>query len=172
MVQRPGALTWCEKTPRNLLLADRLAAEFPNMRFIHIVRDGRDVAASMLNRGFWPIDPGHEVPTLAPYRRGVTLEGAACYWRDVLQLGAEIRAAVPSHQYHEIRFEDFIQAPDACLAEICRFADVPHDDAPLELDLSRHHIGRWKNELSRQQVDTFMQLAGTIMERHGYRPRS
>lgn len=168
LVDAAGASRWCEKTPRNLLYADRLEAAFPNLRFIHIVRDGRDVVSSMLEKGFWPIAAGHEFPRMARYRGPLTLERAAAYWADVLELGAVTTAGLPSGSYHEVRFEDLIADPRGRLQEICEFLGEDFVEDLLLQDLTRHHIGRWRTALSPQDAARVEELVGPMLAAKDY----
>ena len=170
-MRRAGASRWCEKTPRNLLYADRLATAFPDLRFIHIVRDGRDVVASMLAKGFWPIAAGHEFPRMAPYRGPVELEAAARYWTDVLELGDVITAGLPSGSYHEIRFEDLVADPRRQLETICAFLDEGFDERLLQQDLSRHHVGRWRESLGPAEAARVEELMTPMLAKKGYLER-
>lgn len=167
-VERAGASRWCEKTPRNLLYADRLAAVFPDLRFIHIVRDGRDVVSSMLEKGFWPIAAGHEFPRMSRYRGPVTLDLAASYWADVLELGAVTTAGLPPGSYLELRFEDLIADPRARLQEVCDFLGEDFSEDLLRQDLSRHHIGRWRLALSHQEAARVEEQIGPMLTAKGY----
>ena len=166
--ERAGASRWCEKTPRNLLYADRLAAVFPDLRFLHIVRDGRDVVASMLDKGFWPIAAGHEFPRVSRYRGALDHELAASYWKDVLELGAVTTAGLPPGTYYELRFEDLIAEPRRVLGEICAFLGEDFVDELLEQDLSRHHIGRWRSALSPEHAARVEELSAPMLEAKGY----
>jgi hypothetical protein len=50
LTRRAGKDIWLEKTPRHVLHASRILRLVPDSRFIHIVRDGRDVVASIVDR--------------------------------------------------------------------------------------------------------------------------
>ncbi len=53
LVARHGGSVWVERSGGSLRVVHRLMAQFPNARFVHIVRDGRDTALSMSrHRGF------------------------------------------------------------------------------------------------------------------------
>lgn len=79
-----------EKTPINVSQAARFAAAFPEAIFIHIVRDGRAVVASLLKRGY-------------------TLVEAALIWMVQTAAGRDVAAAYPN--VVEIRFQDLVAAP-------------------------------------------------------------
>src|SRR5258705_434249 len=53
---RHGKPQYADKTPSHLLHVPLLAGRFPRARFVHIVRDGRDVAASLVTMGFGASD--------------------------------------------------------------------------------------------------------------------
>ena len=51
-LSRSGGRRWIEQSPENALFAIDLSYMFPNSKFVHIVRDGREVVSSMVNSGF------------------------------------------------------------------------------------------------------------------------
>jgi hypothetical protein len=166
--ERVSAARWCEKTPRNVLFMERLYQLFPDMRFIHIVRDGRDVVASMMRRGFWPVAAGHEFPTLAAYQGDITPRLAAGYWAEVLALAETFTTRIPPSSYFELRLEDLVSRPDSLLQELCEFLGEDFDPKMLEHDLSRHHSGHWKQALSARDVAVIQEVAGEMLARKGY----
>lgn len=107
---------------------DRAAA--PEARFIHIIRDGRDVAASL--RELW-------------FRPGDTYEACIALW------AGRIRAAreqAPDVRYREVRYEALVRDARAVLMQVCAFIEAPYDDAMLryhERARARHdEIGDWQ----------------------------
>jgi hypothetical protein len=110
-----GAYHWGDKWPHYARSMDRLAfivRLFPDARFIHIVRDGRDVVASLLKTG-WGIDfdLAHEL------------------WITHVTNGASFGRALRDSQYFELRYEDLITDEEAMASRIVQFLDVPFDDA-------------------------------------------
>jgi sulfotransferase family protein len=108
-----GKRVWCEKTPMYVHHLRTLANAFPNAKFVHIIRDGRDCAASFHRR--WRFN---SVRTIFRWKRAV---GA----------GREQGASI-GDRYREIRYERLTAAPEACLQEICRFLDVPFEQSILK----------------------------------------
>ena len=99
---RRGKPRWGDKTPwyvRHLELLDEL---FPNAVFVHIIRDGRDVAASLAEMG---------------ERRSIA--GAANYWRVAVNDARSAGLRIGPGRYCEIRLEDLIARPDATLRRVC-----------------------------------------------------
>ena len=103
------------RRPMHVLHLPRLARMFPEARFVHLVRDGRDVALSYSQRG---LGPGHgrgrRAPLAAPGGRGP----------------AGGPAAGPG-RYREVRYEDLVAEPERVLRDLCGFLDLAWDDALL-----------------------------------------
>jgi hypothetical protein len=122
---KPGATAVLEKTPSHSLHVDVIARYAPDVRFLHIVRDGRDVVSSLLDAGDgWGRAWG--APT--------TVRDAAQIWRDYVD-GA--RHAQDLGPYRELRYEDLRgeNAPEL-LAEtfaFCGFA-IGEDEARDRLE--------------------------------------
>ena len=102
---KPGARVVLEKTPENARHVPLIKRLVPDARFIHIVRDGRDVAASLLAAsdswgGRWaPAD----------------IRSAAAMWRDHV-LGA--RSAAGDDRYIEVSYDDLLTDGPAQLVRI------------------------------------------------------
>jgi hypothetical protein len=165
---RAGRRRWCEKTPLNVLYADVLARVFPDMKFIHIVRDGRDVVASMLARGFWPIGGATAFPSLAEFGGAVEFTKAVRYWAEVLRLARETAARVPPGQYLQVRLEDVVADPRRTLGRVFEFLGEEPSEEVFGYDLSRSNASRWRTELTVGQVEYFHRHAGHELQRQGY----
>ena len=106
---RRGKSRFGDKTPLYLQHLDVLERAFPGARYVHIVRDGRDAAVSLLAMTRKP-----RFNLARP--RGVG--DFAVAWR------REVRAAQEfgrTHPYHELRYEDLVDQPEARLREVCAF---------------------------------------------------
>jgi len=112
--ERHGKPRYGEKTPLYGPHMADIQALLPEARFIHLIRDGRDVALSM--RGLW-FSPGDDIDTLAGW------------WRDtVVATRAQARACA---HYLEVRYEELIRDPRATLERICAFVDLAFDSRML-----------------------------------------
>jgi hypothetical protein len=111
---RHGKPRWGDKTPIYCLHVDLIRRVLPEARFIHIIRDGRDVALSLREQWF---SPGRDMATLAKYwaRFVVRARGAGLGRAD----------------YLEIRYEDLVREPGPVLARTCRFLELDWDPAML-----------------------------------------
>jgi hypothetical protein len=111
---REGKPRWGDKTPLHALELPAARAIFPGAQVVHLVRDGRAVAASLLRQ---PWGPSSATSAARLWRRCV--EAAQ---RDGAALGAD---------YHELRFERLVTAPEEELRTLCSFLGEEFDPAML-----------------------------------------
>ena len=106
---RFGKSRWGDKTPAYCLHMRDIERILPEAHFIHIIRDGRDVALSL--RGLW-FSPGDQVEDLARH------------WQSWIytarRLGKRVR------HYMEVRYEDLIAHPSSVLRKLCDFIGLPY----------------------------------------------
>jgi hypothetical protein len=162
-----------DKTPRNVLHLPLLAASLPEARFVHLVRDGRDVVPSVREHLLGP----------------ESLPAAIDYWRDRVVAGRRAGAALGAGRYVEVRYEDLVADPAPVLAGVCAFLDLGFTDAMLDYpghadrviagvwDARRHAgvarpptagIRDWRATMSRPDLQLFDVLAGGLLEDLGY----
>src|SRR5262249_10285452 len=137
---------------------DRLLRIWPDARFIHIVRDGRDVGRSVIERGW----AGNMYTAVEPW-----IEAELLWSRLCPVLAAERRT--------EIRYETLVGEPVATLTRLCEFIGVPYDPAMLEYPHdstfdrpSPQLIGQWKRKLSPDAVRLAEARIGPILIERGY----
>lgn len=183
----PEALV-VEKCPRNTLRIPFLRRTFPEARFIHIIRDGRDVACSLvpgLAAGRWQhLRPPDWQQIEAEYE-GVCR--CAMAWQSVVRIALADLAAVP---HLEVRYENLVRDPVGTARLIFTFLGLP--DAPEVHDFAgRVHdqttgsyhaqhqvqwfrpdhatrIGRWRENLSAAQQARVQSLIGPLLHSLGY----
>lgn len=109
-----------DKTPTYILSLPELAAAFPEGKFVHVVRDGRDVAAAITEQPWGP----NSIPS------------ALQYWRRHVQQGRHFGARLPANRYTEIRYEDLISDPELGCRKICEFLGVDFDSRMLKIEES------------------------------------
>jgi hypothetical protein len=127
---RHGKPRWGDKTPIYCLEVALIRRVLPEARFVHIIRDGRDVALSLREQWF---SPGRDMAKLAKY-----------WMRCVVRAR---RAGRGRADYLEVRYEDLVRDPAPVLAKICRFVELEWDPAMLEHHTRaesrlREHLGR------------------------------
>jgi hypothetical protein len=125
---------WGDKTPLYCLHLRSIAACLPEAHFIHIIRDGRDVALSLRQTWF---SPGPEIETLA------------AYWRQFVATGC--REGRHCRHYLEVRYEDLVLQPEGVLKRICRFLELKFDPGMLRYferspERLREHVTRYRRD--------------------------
>ena len=175
-----GAVRPVEQTPELAHLVRVIPIAFPQARIVHIVRDGRDVVCSLLEKPwlrreqvktddagvaygsyarFWvESDKREEFETASDARR------AAWVWRRYVT--AARSADVP---LLEIRYEKMAADPTATAQEIGRYLEAPPD--ALAAALGRAHgasVGRYQTDLSEEQLAGVLDEAGDLLRELGY----
>lgn len=171
--ERTGAGRWGLKLQRRIQDIGRYAALWPQAHFIHIIRDGRDLAASHLKT----------VPDWG-YR---TVAEAAHGWLEVV---TRPRQAAPDGGYLEVRYEDLVTRPRQTVEQMLDFLGLPWDEAVLHHAEQKHTLfdkpwghpaaeaagkplytgrnGRYLQDLTPGEIKEFEQIAGKELERLGY----
>lgn len=103
-----GADRWAECTPLHLLAMDKIRQDLPEAVFLHVIRDGRDVALSLEKVGW--LKP-------LPWDRGSELQVGGWVWEWQLRKGRRIGERLEDG-YHEVRFEALVREPRAVVAKI------------------------------------------------------
>lgn len=168
-VGREEADIWIEHIPHNIRYARALLRHFPKAKLVHLVRDGRGVAASLLPVGW---GAGSEL-------------AAASYWAEHLAYGFAAERAHPEF-VHRVHYEELLREPHRVLAELCRFVELEVEEQlgretrfPIPRDTLGQHglVARppdpsradsWKSALSDRQIETFEYQAGELLEHLGY----
>jgi Sulfotransferase family len=170
LARKPGATVVLEKEPRYTVYPGFLLSHFPDARFIHIIRDGRDVAASLMRaaRGWG-----------RTWAAG-TAERSALIWKTNVEIGREV--AAHTDRYLELRYEDLRGEHGADrLAEALAFCNVDADAAlarelyaRFDLDAARARGENppssivWGGEVRRRFGDSPAEPEGFFGEaRHG-----
>jgi hypothetical protein len=151
---------WCEKTPQHVQHLERLSRLFPQAKFIHIIRDGRDCAASFYRR--W-----RRTPELTIYR-----------WKHVVSVGKRQGLAL-TDRYLELRYEDLTLDPEGGLQRICAFLGLPfHPDLLMFrcrqgqqrgiVGCIEQNTGRWRTDFSVRRLQRLERIAGACLQELGY----
>jgi hypothetical protein len=170
-----GAERWGDKSPIYTMHVDVIAPAFPTAQFIHIIRDGRDVALSMQQtyRGgrFFYIDAYY---------------GARSWRQRVLRASAAGARLGPS-RYLELRYEDLTANPETVIRTICEFLGEAYQPAMMHpsREAVRHHhsrgihaatrnplttsrSGRWRTEMPLRDQRLVHAVAGDLLAAKGY----
>lgn len=153
--RRHGHESWGDKTPHYINHVDLLHGLFPRSKMIYIVRDGRDVALSLLKKPWGPAN----------------MYMCALKWRDENRLQPILDTLRTAGLLHDLRYEDLLQDPAACVSRIYSF--LGHDVAIDELErmvsiVERRNAGKWARGAAPEQTALFEQVAGETLARFGY----
>jgi len=169
---KADASVWIDHTPNNLQHAKTLLDFFPEAKFIHIVRDGRAVAASVI-----PLDWGPN-----------TIMYAAHWWVERVAFGLAAESFLGPQHVIRVRYEDILRKPEDSLRWLCNLLDIEYNPEMLEGKgftppqyTRRQHklIGKkpdpmrleaWKTTLSPRDVEIFEALTGDFLVYLGYKP--
>ena len=175
IARKQGTARWAECTPDHLLYMEEIKRQIPEALFIHIIRDGRDVALSYAQQGWsYPL----------PWDRGERLGVAGLYWEWVVRKGREQGRRLGA-DYQEVRFEDMVSNPRPTLSRLGEFIDQDLDYDRIQREAigsvrqpntsfaaasneSFDPVARWKTKMSAEQAAAFEALVGDFLEELGY----
>lgn len=169
-MRRRGKRRWADKTPSTIRDLPYLFSLFPTAKFVHMIRDGRDVCCSMLEQTWGPKDA----------------EEAAKRWVACIRNGIAHRG--DSDRYMEIRYEDLVQHPERELRRLCGWIGEPFDPAMLAYDRADHDLApktessahqverplytsalaRWRRDMPAKDLKSYMKVAGPTLAELGY----
>ena len=145
-----------EKTPGHSLMADSLLSYFPDASLIHIVRDGRDVAFSMLGHRWISRELNNEVEVfwfhLLPQSYQDQWQNLSKWQRGVLRWALYVTSARKAHlhseRYLEVNYEEICQSPQQTIYKIVNFLGLS-PSTELEnklLSIKSNSVGNWQKK--------------------------
>lgn len=157
-----------------------IAACFPEARHLHVVRDGRAVANSLVQMPWWR-DYGN-VATLrslpeayleeweASGRSFVLLAGLV--WKATMDAHEQDRAGLPPQSWHQVRYEDGLADPQRAFGDMVRFCGL-EPDAAFAAGLARHTFDSGRSAAFRRDLDPatialLERSLGEHLQRYGY----
>ena len=126
---------WAEKSPLNALYVSFLDRCFSGLRFINVIRDGRDVACSNVEYAWGAQD----------------VKSALDLWAQQLASSLTEQRKLPPDHCMNVRYEDLVLDTAQTIRHITDFLGVPFDDAMLSQPVHRQPLGRhrsvWNEDL-------------------------
>ncbi len=173
-----GKRRWGDKTPQYVRSIPELSRIFDGSKFVHVIRDGRDVASSYLAVEWGPPNVWR----------------AAEIWRRDVSAGMRAGRALGPERYTEVRYEELVRATPDVLRRLCGFLELIYE--PVMLDYHReaeHRMGArpdrardhasatrpptqgvrdWRTQMPDDQVLAVEAIAGDLLRELGYERRS
>jgi len=166
---------WAVYDPDNVLYIERIKADISDALFIHIIRDGRDVALSLSKMsGFKPFPWNREAAGLLP---------AALYWEWMVRKGRQHGRRFPA-DYIEVCYEELVCEPHATLKKLGEFLDHDLDYGRIKntsLGSLREPnssfsggsdpnkpVNRWREKLSSHELASIEAMIGEYLDELGY----
>lgn len=176
---------WGDKNNFYIQHIATLEAIFPEARYVHIVRDGRDVACSYRKLAATPMDSKY-APHLA-----TDIAAIATEWHDNNAGAAAAFAALDPARVCVVRYEDLVTSSEAELRRICACLDEPFDEQMLQYYLwnqkaqqepveflqwkrktlempTDSEVGKFRRLLTAEEIAIFDRIAGDTLARYGY----
>ena len=173
--ERQGKTRWGDKTPLYMQQLPLLERLFPDARWVHLVRDGRDAALSFLE-----LPAGFSGKTWAQPR---TVAQFAARWRTEI-LAARRLGRHAGGRYLELRYEDLVAYPERELGRVCEHAALAWEPGMLDhtrvsdaANMPEHRnlaqpptpgLRDWRSQMSREDALAFEEVAGDILRGAGY----
>jgi hypothetical protein len=185
-----------DKMPMYGLWIGGLHTLWPQARFVHIIRDGRDVYQSMRSwRRASPsslLDDPQADFRFGDYRMSRfktweqdTVVTLALWWKWRVLLARQDGHSLGSRLYHEVLYEDLVRDPVGTSKTICAFLEIPfsmrmvrYADGKTNADPSLGSKERWlpptpglrdwRTEMSQDAIERFEAAAGNLLDELGY----
>ncbi|NDY95275.1 sulfotransferase [Wenzhouxiangella sp. C33] len=163
---------WGQKTPRFVRYMRLLRTHFPGARFVHVVRDPRAVASSLVRS---------EVHRSTWYH-------AACRWKNDVAAGLDFERDHPD-EVLRITYERLVNEPEVVLRSVCAFLDLDFQPAMLEYHqrapdaygsyyqgihaglaqpVSARSVHAWQSRTDSSQIALVESICGDLMDELGY----
>ena len=137
---------------------DRLLQIWPNAKFIHIVRDGRDVARSCIGMGW----------------AGNVWTGID-RWIEAENLWANLNQSLSADRKIEVTYESLITEPKNVLEDLCNFLEISFEPQMLTYDKTTTYdlpdakfIYQWKRKLSNKEIQLVESRIGNMLVERNY----
>jgi hypothetical protein len=168
---RGDVRVWVDHTPLSLFILPYLQNAFPDARFLHLIRDGRAVGASVLMLHWGPTN---------------ILEAARSWSRQVVAGLAAETSSIFEGRIRRVCYENLVSDPLTTVASLCEFCEIRFEESMIDgegFSVARHaqdqhrlvgtppqasRADNWKLRLSARQIEIFEAEAGGLLQLLGY----
>lgn len=187
-----GGLRFAEKDPENCFIVPFLAEVFPDAVFLHVYRDGRDVAVSHAEQPWlnaastgtgksgrggtpWGAAPRFwvEPERREEFSQVSDLRRSAWMWRRFTSSALAQLAGLPADRVRHLRYEDIVSRPAEAAEVVADFlaVDGPAGREALHARFAKarpNSVGRWRQRLAEQDLADVLAEAGPLLRELGY----
>jgi len=177
--QKSGKPRIADKMPQSIQHFNTLSWMLPESKFVHLIRDGRDVACSIVNHTVEFKDKNGN-----PMWFTKDEVEAVKYWKWITNRGLLMRNHPNGDRYYEIFYEDLVKYPETEMRKLLDFLNEPWDNRVLKHFEDKHEleettkqsggepntnsIGRWKMQLTEEQQKRIQELIGSMLNYLNY----
>lgn len=167
----PNARIWGDQSPIHTFYLSYINKVFPNARYMHLLRDGRDVVSSMVTRH------GNDY-----------LFEAVLRWKTSLKRIHDFQKLILPSQYLEVRYENLVREPELVLLKVSDFigieynprmldywklpSTIEHKYKPFHQNLGKpvfdSSIGKWQERLTVEQKEYVLKNLSAELQELGY----
>lgn len=149
-----------DKTPEYVYHLPVIGELYPDAKYVTLLRDGRDVACSMMNVYWGPKN----------------IYMAASEWRDAVDRVDQFIDTLPPSQTIELTYEGMLTRPVESFQRLIEFLEIDDQDGQLidsitekvDIDMKRDNFNKWRKRWSESQRRLFERIAADALRRHGY----
>jgi hypothetical protein len=179
--QRRGKPLVGDKTPRYVRSIETLHELWPLARFVHLIRDGRDICLSMMSwtradRAAGRFDTWKEDP----------VSTSALFWEWNVRLGRRAGATLGPRLYFELRYEALVDQPSSECQRLCEFLGIPPSDQMVRYHEARPQgrldkpeerrpwlpptpgLRTWRSQMRAEDIERFEAAVGDLLSELGY----
>lgn len=172
--QQQGKTRYGDKAPGYTRQMGPLAAAYPEASFIHIIRDGRDVASALIDASFVPS----------------SVVWAALHWQHHVRTARVAGERLGPQRYYELSYEQLLDEPEGTLRSAAEFAGLQYDGrmlcyfedegrlAATTINRTQNHenlrrpptkgLRDWRRDMTKEAVACFEHVAGATLADLGY----
>jgi len=136
----------------SILFADDLQVLVPASKMLNIVRDPRDVIASMLTQRWTPN----------------SLKEVTTYYTALMMKWFDVKTNLSKSFYEEIRLEDLVEHKASTINQICEFTGIEFEESMMEVDLSKANMGRYRDAFNTKEIEWLNIELAEIIEHYRY----
>lgn len=154
--KKPEATRWGDKSIGNAVFLPLIDELYPNAQYITIIRDGRDVSASLVAADTTPVND---------------VGDAANYWLRSVTLTRQFGARLDKSRYLEVFYEDLVKKPKIVIQRLYDFLGLEYNNDALQFwqnvdslrdanreihknlkkPINENSIGKWRRQLSQEE---------------------